>query len=67
MPFPLPAHASPPLPPLCGAAALREESLLREINREATVRFMHLIAPHPDTGAPPAASCLAVILPACPQ
>ncbi|KAL4424929.1 hypothetical protein ABPG77_009658 [Micractinium sp. CCAP 211/92] len=31
-------------------AALREQAVLRGINQHATERFMHLIAPHPDTG-----------------
>lgn len=31
-------------------AALRDPSVLRGINQHATERFMHLIAPHPETG-----------------
>lgn len=29
---------------------MRDEQLLRDIDRLATARFMHVIAPHPDTG-----------------
>jgi hypothetical protein len=36
------------------SAGMRDEGLLREVNHLATQRFMHLIAPHPDTGVPPA-------------
>ena len=36
------------------SAGMRDEGLLREVNHLATQRFMHLIAPHPDTGTPPA-------------
>jgi hypothetical protein len=35
------------------SAGMRDEGLLREVNHLAAQRFMHLIAPHPDTGAPP--------------
>jgi hypothetical protein len=33
---------------------MRDEQLLREVDRLATQRFMHVVAPPPNTGAPPA-------------
>lgn len=43
--------ASPCSVPACPAAGLRDPGLLRGVNQMATARFMHVTAPHPDTGA----------------
>lgn len=67
--YSLPAAYTPPLSAavMC-YAGMRDPRVLRGVNELATARFMHVIAPHPDTGRCPAcwwhgcARCVAVLL-----
>ncbi len=50
-------ECSIPSGPALHAAGLNQRDLLQGINQLATARFMHVIAPHPETGGPLGSQC----------
>lgn len=50
---PAAAWLPPSLAPTPHPAGMREPEVLEGVNQLATARFMHVIAPHADTGAQP--------------